>query len=166
MTDFEFVPAYIIDKICKRAAFFKRVLILVSFLFAASVPALVVSAVNHITPLIIVFAIVCGLSFLGVFYGWTFWMMFNAKKNLLIFINTNRLTGIAEIAESTAKPKSQVRRDLKSLLKSGYLPGWKYHKPTDELLSTLSRNLKCPSCGGPVLPEEKVCAYCKSTLRA
>lgn len=149
----------------KKVKAVRTLLIALSVLCVVSIPLIVVGATLAVTPLTVCGGILCGIGFLGAFYGWTFWGLFYGRLNLLKLIVRERLTGIDEISESAGKSKGQIRRDVKLLIKGGHLSGFKFSKKEDGILSTNERDYSCPACGAPLKAEEKVCPYCNVTVR-
>jgi hypothetical protein len=154
-----------IEKLTQNVTRYKRIMYLVIAVLLAGVALLVTGLTVPIMPVMIAGSVCCGLGFLGNFYGWTFFAIYQGKLRLLRLIESNRLTTIEDIAASTGKVKSQVKREMTALINGGYLPGWRFNKKSGELVSTEFKGYKCPHCGAPVQPEDKICIYCGTGIR-
>ncbi|MDR2201494.1 MAG: winged helix-turn-helix transcriptional regulator [Clostridiales bacterium] len=152
-----------IDKTIKV---YLRIMLGVTLMLIAGIVFLSVGLSLGITALTALGGAFIGVGFLGSFYGWVFFALLCGRRNLLNVIKNNNLSSVAEIAKSVGKSKGTVRRDIRSLISAGYLVKFKYNMQTDELLSTEVSKYKCPSCGAPHSPTDKVCRYCGCVLRA
>lgn len=152
--------------------------IVLSAMFVAGIPFIVLGATNLSSGGGYVFLMIVGIVFTAVgFYGTPIcWVQYGEKvslKNLYEIITVDKMYNVKELSQNLNKNEKTIANQITTLIQKRYLVGFTFVDRQELKVSdNVSKNTKivntkkCPNCGAnlTISGNTGVCEYCNATF--
>lgn len=145
--------------------------IILSVMFPLGIVGIVLTAINKMIPLVIMFAVMTGFCFYAVPIMWTSYGTKLQHKKVLSCIEIDRYENVDKISSATQISKKEVASIIRSLIGKSCLHGYAFDGENLQIIEegklkspSKSGKVKCPNCGASyqINDENGTCPYCES----
>jgi energy-coupling factor transporter transmembrane protein EcfT len=143
--------------------------LIVSVLFVAGIPMIVVGFGSGWQWLGIPGVIFTAGGFFTAPILWTFWGVTVGQRRLCLAIEEDGLLSVEDLARNFGRSAKGMRAEITTVMNKRWLTGYKFSEDKSALIAVEKKTAvvlaKCPTCSAPVPKDAATCPYCGIALR-